>query len=298
MRSEIFSSADSCPKTCKKVLAAVLLSIGVQSLVGCTYVPAVEPTDLSVVRDKIATRAEVEAVLGEPVASRTENEGSVSVYSYNSGARGEIEELGKCTPECISPLAFLMFPVAWASTPIMYANKSVEQQGYLVVVYSVDDKIVRYKRRTGDTDIDLLLNSETVQLQLSEQSQAYINDVQTRAMSGDPDAMYEMASKGLWRTVSEKRRWYCLAAHAGHSQGRYKFGLYREDKRKFVQAYVWYALSLKTGSNQQAARKSQKLSKKMTPAQITEAEHLVAKWAPNPEECEVYAGQSETKASD
>ncbi len=73
-----------------KTLAIVLLCVGVLFLQGCTYVPSVEPTDLSPVYEESATRSEIEAVLGEPVESRETKEGSISIYIYDSGAEGGI----------------------------------------------------------------------------------------------------------------------------------------------------------------------------------------------------------------
>jgi hypothetical protein len=74
-----------------KTPVEVLLIVGVlfvQGCVGVAYVPGVEKTDLSAVYEETATRSEIEAVLGEPVASRTTDEGSISIYKYNRGAEG------------------------------------------------------------------------------------------------------------------------------------------------------------------------------------------------------------------
>ncbi len=48
-----------------KTLATVSLCVGVLFLQGCTYVPAVEPTNLSLVNEGTAQRSEIEAVLGD-----------------------------------------------------------------------------------------------------------------------------------------------------------------------------------------------------------------------------------------
>ena len=73
-----------------KTPVEVLLIVGVLFVQGCTYVPGVEKTDLSAVYEETATRSEIEAVLGEPIASWATDEGSISIYSYNRGAEGRV----------------------------------------------------------------------------------------------------------------------------------------------------------------------------------------------------------------
>jgi hypothetical protein len=69
-----------------KTPAEVLFFVGALFVQGCTYVPSVEPTNLSAAYKETATRSEIEAVLGEPVASRVTDDGSISIYPYNKGA--------------------------------------------------------------------------------------------------------------------------------------------------------------------------------------------------------------------
>jgi hypothetical protein len=63
-----------------------LLVVAALFVQGCaTYVPGVDKTDLSAVYEETATRSEIEAVLGEPVAARTTDEGSISIYKTANG---------------------------------------------------------------------------------------------------------------------------------------------------------------------------------------------------------------------
>ena len=73
-----------------------------------------------------------------------------------------------------------------------------------------------------------------------------------------------------------------------------------------MRAYVWYTLSIETEATSEPTervrarelgidpeRQRKRISEILTPAQIAEAERLVAEWEPNPEECEVYAEQAD-----
>ncbi len=70
-----------------KTPVEALLVVAVLFAQGC-----VERTDLSPVYEETATRSEIEAVLGEPVASRATEEGHISIYQYNTGEAAEVSE--------------------------------------------------------------------------------------------------------------------------------------------------------------------------------------------------------------
>jgi len=120
----------------------VLIGIGALFVQGCTYVPGVEATDLSHVYDEAATRTDIEAVLGEPVASRTTDGVIISLYRYNKGAPGGAEaplgapHLGRGDEELIASL--LVAPFIWVATPFLYSKKNREQKGFLGVAYAPD----------------------------------------------------------------------------------------------------------------------------------------------------------------
>ena len=66
--------------------------------------------------------------------------------------------------------------------------------------------------------------------------------------------------------------------------------------KDYVAAHKWFNLAA-AGKTKLAAERAAEgrdwLARKMTPAQIAEAERLVAEWDPNPAECEVYAEQAD-----
>ena len=111
-----------------KTPTEALLVVAVLFAQGC-----VERTDLSPVYEETATRSEIEAVLGEPVASRATEEGHISIYQYNTGERAEVsqtyEDLG----------AFLTLFTLVGGIPFLILADSIPQKGFLAVFYSADD---------------------------------------------------------------------------------------------------------------------------------------------------------------
>jgi TPR repeat protein len=271
-----------------KTLATVSFCVGVLFLQGCTgldgqiYVPAVEPTNLSPVYEESATRSEIEAVLGEPVESRETKEGSISIYIYDRGAEGGFEDPlvkhdGSSGENLLTSVLnsirtlFLAAPIYWASTPFLYADKVDEQEGYLAIVYSADDTVIKYSVLwSAVPDIDRLIDRENAQLQLK-----------MRAENGDPDAQWKLATS----PDPQWERWLCLAAHGGNAEAQHRLGKhYRHGgggvNADAVTAYLW--LSLAESPHERAI-----VANSMTPDQITEAERLLAEWEPNPAECEI-----------
>ncbi len=59
-----------------------------------------------------------------------------------------------------------------------------------------------------------------------------------------------------------------------------------------MQAYKWFSLAAIAGDNSAKWSRDQ-LSPQMDPAQIAEAERLVAEWEPNPAECETIRTRAE-----
>ena len=258
-----------------KTLAAALFFVGVLSLQGCTYVPAVERTDLSVVHEGAVTRIEIEAVLGEPVESRVTNEGSISIYLYDRGAEGGFEEPFGSFSGCNEIPCVAVLPFIWAYTPFLYADKVEGQEGYLGVVYSGNDTVSYYY--TG-RHIDGVVQ----QLQFRE-----------RAAQGDPEAQWRLAlSEGLPGEL-----WLCRAAHGGDAAAQHRLGRYYHYGKEGVEAdrvtaFIWYSLSASSG-NKWAADRAGKLAQEMPPSEIAEAERQVAEWVPNPAECETIGAQAE-----
>lgn len=128
--------------------------------------------------------------------------------------------------------------------------------------------------------------------ELAELQRDHEAEIEKRVEEGDPETAYDYAYHlDFDRSYSERFRWYCLAAQAGHAKARYQLGRYyqhgygiEENARK---AYQWYTLSLEAEHSDEVARQREQLLKDMTPEQIAEAERLAAEWQSNPAECEV-----------
>jgi hypothetical protein len=274
----------------------VVAALFVQGCINFTYVPGVEKTDLSAVYEETATRSEVEAVLGEPVASRTTDEGSISLYPYNRGAEG-----GFAGPQEIldHPAGKILM---WGTlgvltpgvTPFLYADKVDRQKGFLAVFYSTDDEPTNIQL-VGSGDPDTQMDFLVAGLQLKR-----------RAYQGDAKAMYQYAFRVNDRAESWK--YGCLAANQNYPDAQ---GLvadhYRQGrdpvKRDLLRAYVWYRLAEMNGyeGGQRTGQKiktetgwkccpakpySEALAVNMTPSELADGERLVSKWKPNPAECE------------
>jgi TPR repeat protein len=280
-----------------KTPAVVMLLASVLSLQGCTYVSEVEPTNLSVVREGTATRTDVEAVLGKPLESRDTNESSINVYAYDRGAEGgnvnvlDNDQAANDALRCIvesAGLCILAYPVlqvgVWVSTPFLYASKVDEQEGHLIVVYSANDRAVCYRGGPSVADIDAMIDGEVE-----------YSPLRIRAKDGDPDAQFKFAL--YVDDFQHQYRWFCLAAHQNHPSAQYKVGeFYRLGRtpvsQSYLQAYMWYTLGAEQG-NTAAQGALRPISRILSPAQIAEAERLVAEWEPNPAQCEIIAAQAE-----
>jgi len=106
----------------------------------------------------------------------------------------------------------------------------------------------------------------------------------------------------------------CLSAHQGLANAQAELAWYYHHGdgpvgQDPVQAYVWYSLAEDSGFKEKLLPEYQKtdsgwkccfpkestkeiLLAALTPAQIAEAERLVAEWKPNPAKCEIEAAKS------
>jgi hypothetical protein len=275
----------------------VVAALFVQGCIDFTYVPGVEKTDLFAVYEETATRSEIEAVLGKPIASRATDEGSINLYPYNRGAEG-----GFAGPQEIldHPAGKILM---WGTlgvltpgvTPFLYADKVDRQKGFLAVIYSTDDEPTHIQL-VGSGDPDTLMDRAVARLQLKR-----------RAYQGDAKASYEYA---LWVNDSaEAWKFHCLAANQNHPDAQAWVAIYHRwgldpVERDVLRAYVWYRLAelngyedrQPTGPQEAEAETgwkcckakpySEVLADNMTPSELADGERLVSKWKPNPAECE------------
>jgi hypothetical protein len=113
---------------------------------------------------------------------------------------------------------------------------------------------------------------------------------------GDAAEQFDGGVRRGSRTEYELRfRLVCRSAHQRYQDAqnwmarRYRFG-FAPREVDLVQAYKWYQIAFY--GEETAEKKRAELMPKMTPAQITEAQRLVAEWEPNPAECDDLAAQA------
>ena len=134
------------------------------------------------------------------------------------------------------------------------------------------------------------LRGEWLRQQRAEQDALAL---QPEAEKGDADAQYLLALSYLQQDrIAEALRWICLAANQGHANAQDRLGdAYRGDPslsgdlpHDAVKAYLWYSLAIfnfeRQGGFPFSERSREDLARNMTPAQIAEAEKLVAEWKP------------------
>ena len=145
--------------------------------------------------------------------------------------------------------------------------------------------------------------SQVEKREASEKREAKRRAVKTKAEQGDAEAQYELYLSG---SVEEESKWLCRSAHGGHALAQVATGLtysWGKDGKVTdpVLAYLWYSLAAGNGHRSIKSERDA-LAETMTPAQVTEAERLVAEWKPNPAKCESTTDKFEVtptkKASD
>ena len=108
------------------------------------------------------------------------------------------------------------------------------------------------------------------------------------AEQGDAEAqkylgnMYRRGD-GVPQDYQEAVRLYRLAAEQGHAKAQFNLGrMYAKGRgvpKDHVQAHMWLSLAAAQG-DKRAPKRRDRLAKKMTPAQIAEAQRLAREWTP------------------
>jgi uncharacterized protein len=90
-------------------------------------------------------------------------------------------------------------------------------------------------------------------------------------------------TQGVTQDYSAAASWYRKAADQGHSEAQNNLGTAyyygRGVPQDYINSHKWLNLSAARG-NKDAARNRDIVAKKMTPAQITEAQKLAREWKP------------------
>ena len=86
--------------------------------------------------------------------------------------------------------------------------------------------------------------------------------------------------------VAVALKWYRMAAEQGHAGAQNNLGVMYDKgegvTQDYVQAHIWYNLAAAQG--EETARENRDLiAKKMTPAQVAEAQRLAREWKPTTE---------------
>jgi TPR repeat protein len=89
--------------------------------------------------------------------------------------------------------------------------------------------------------------------------------------------------QGIQQNYTEAAKWYRLATDQGNADAQYNLGgMYATGQgvqQDYVSAHLW--LSLSAAQGEQSATKSRDLiARRMTPAQIAEAQRLAREWKP------------------
>ncbi len=95
-------------------------------------------------------------------------------------------------------------------------------------------------------------------------------------------AMYDKGL-GVPQDYVQAVKWYRKAAEQGHASAQYSLGaMYAQGHgvtQDYVQAHTWFNLAGAQG-DKVAVTSRDRVAKRMTPAQISEAQRLAAKWRP------------------
>ena len=106
------------------------------------------------------------------------------------------------------------------------------------------------------------------------------------AEQGRADGQYNLGDMyregyGVPADYAEAVKWYRKAAEQGNATGQYNLGImYYKGwgvPQNHVEAYKWYNLAA-TGGEKYVRKYRNSVAKKMTPAQITEAQKLAREW--------------------
>ncbi len=113
-----------------------------------------------------------------------------------------------------------------------------------------------------------------------------IRELRPLAEQGDANAqlflgiMYENG-QGVPQDYAEAVKWYRKAAEQGQANAQYNLGIMYDKgesvPQDYIRAHMWFNLAAATGD--ETARKNRDLdAKRMTPAQISEAQKLAREW--------------------
>ena len=105
---------------------------------------------------------------------------------------------------------------------------------------------------------------------------------------GDATAQFNLgvmydAGQGVPQNYPEAVKWFGLAAGQGHAEAQYNLGFMYANghgvQQDYVRSHMWFFLSAAQGY-QEAGKSLYAVARRMTPAQIAEAQKLAREWKP------------------
>ncbi len=255
----------------------------------------IEATDLSSLHPGM-DRAEVEGVLGSPEETDQWYQGAKVHYDYDRGYISPAEETpGK---KALAPFILtleVMFPVM----ELYAVCTQVCQKGRLEVLYSKDSQLVAARviprdfggcantprLRAGCTGVANRADPSSFPSGLS----AEFYQTTKAVIVPVSEEQYRLGMRALARRDDQAaKHHFCLSANEGHGNAQVQMGHLASNKAAPERAFVWYSLATSNEASGSASNLKQ-VASRMTPAEITEGERLVAEWEPDPAECDVEA---------
>ncbi len=223
-------------------------------LVGCEREEAPEFT----VTEEQITRNDVVAVLGEPIETIKSEDRRVDVYEYDKHCSG----------------LFWLLPIPYP-LPIFR-----ETDQMLTVEYGPDGSFL---------SAQVWPDAETPEEVIAPYERCYSSLTEALRFSADEQSDTAEYCEQIGFPDEVSARWMCLAAHTGDKYKRNHMStrlgiLYRDSSpttQDLIQAYKWFSLVVNAEGNLSDKLSLDRLSSQMEPAQIAEAERLVAEWEPN-----------------
>jgi TPR repeat protein len=116
-------------------------------------------------------------------------------------------------------------------------------------------------------------------------------DTRAAAEQGDAAAQHKLGNRyehgrGVPQDYAEAVKWYRLAAEQGHALAQSNLGVMYDNgqgvPQDYVRAHTWFNLAASRG-NANGSKNRDIVAKRMTPAQIAEAQRLAREWTLKPE---------------
>ena len=157
--------------------------------------------------------------------------------------------------------------------------RPLAKQGYAI---AQNDLGVMFSKSVDDLILDGQQDDATV-----------VKQYRKAAEQGHADALNNLGvmygeGQGVTQNYVEAVKWYRKAAEQGHALAQYNLGLMYDNgqgvPQDYAKAHMWYNLAASKlrpgGGRDTAVENRDNVAKRMTPAQISEAQKLAREWKP------------------